>query len=240
MPLGARGQARREERRDRREDRRDDRGPGAAVAMGAVVGGLGGAAVAGAVHNRRHDSPERPSGGGGGHPNEIGGPKTFIMREKLLRFGDDFTINKATRRHEKGEPAFYADNKLLRVRDTFLLQTYDRPRRTLYKIQERKMRVRDAMTIEDDDGNKVAEIKKRTVGVVRDNYVVKVRGTTDWQVHGTILEHDYRINEGGRQVVHVHKNWVAPIRDCYMIDVHSTNDVALALCVCIALDSMED
>lgn len=37
------------------------------------------------------------------------------------------------------------------------------------------------MAIEDSDGNKVAELKKRIVGVVRDNYVVKIRGDRDWR-----------------------------------------------------------
>jgi len=235
MPLGARGHARREERRERRQDRRQGRSPAAAMAVGAVAG----AAVASAAVSNRPSSHSPPPSGHGHHPDEIGGPTTFIMREKLLRFGDDFTINKASRRHERGEPYYYADNKILRVRETFKLQTYERPRRTLYKIQDRMMRLRDSMAIEDDNGNKVAEIKKRKIGVVRDNYVVKIRGDRDWQVHGTILEHDYRINEDGRPIVHVHKNWIAPIRDCYMIDVHSSDEVALALCVCIALDAMD-
>ena len=37
------------------------------------------------------------------------------------------------------------------------------------------------MAIEDSSGHKIAELKKRTVGVVRDNFVVKIRGDRDWR-----------------------------------------------------------
>eukprot|EP00536_Pseudo-nitzschia_multiseries_P002019 jgi/Psemu1/301174/fgenesh1_kg.27_\ len=161
------------------------------------------------------------------------------MREKLLTFGDDFTINKMSRRRGKGKPAYYANNKVLRLRETFNLQTC-RGGKTLYQIQERKLRIRDSMAIEDANGHKIAEIKKRAIGIVRDNFVVKVKGDTDWQVHGSILEHNFTIKEHGREIVKVHKKWIAPIRDCYFIDVHGTDDVPLALMVVIGLEAMTD
>ena len=37
------------------------------------------------------------------------------------------------------------------------------------------------MAIEDSNGDKVAELKKRVIGVVRDNFVVKIRGDRDWR-----------------------------------------------------------
>eukprot|EP00536_Pseudo-nitzschia_multiseries_P007845 jgi/Psemu1/240606/estExt_Genewise1.C_1890030 len=161
------------------------------------------------------------------------------MKEKLLAFGDSFTINRVTRRHQRGRPAYYANNKVLRLRETFHLQA-SRSGPSLYTIQERKLRVRDSMAIEDGDGKKIAEIKKRAIGVVRDNFVVKVKGDKNWQIHGSILQHDFTIKEGGQEIVKVHKNWIAPIRDCYFIDVHGTDDVALALMVVIGLEAMTD
>ena len=99
------------------------------------------------------------------------------MREKLLTFGKDFEIKEASHRRggKLGDTAFYVDNKVLRARETFNLRE-SRHGDVLYQIQERKLRARDAMKIEDGDGEKVAEIKKRAVGLVRDNYLVKVRG----------------------------------------------------------------
>mmetsp|Transcript_35064 Transcript_35064/g.76740 ORF Transcript_35064/g.76740 Transcript_35064/m.76740 type:complete len:235 (+) Transcript_35064:107-811(+) len=233
MRRGAR-QERRENRRENRQERREDRGPGAAVAVGAVTGALAGVAIHSARNGSRSPSPDNSDA-----PSEDdSGPKTFAMREKLLAFGDDFTINKMSRRRGRGKPAYYSNNKIFRARETFYLKSLEGE--NLYKIQDRVARLRDSMAIEDDDGNKVAEIKKRAVGVVRDNFVVKIRDDTNWQVHGSILEHEFTIKEDGREIVTVHKKWIAPVKDRYFIDVDGTDDVALALCVVIALETMTE
>jgi len=210
--------------RANRQDRRDDRGPAAKVVVGAA-----------AVKHRR----DKKGSDSESSSDDEDGPKTFAMREKLLTFGNDFTINKMSRRRGKGKPAYYCDNKVVRIRETFNLKS-SRAGRTLYSIQEKKARVRDSMEIEDDDGKRVAEIKKRSVGVVRDNFVVKIRGEDNWQVHGSVLEHDFTIKEDGREIVKVHKNWVTPIKDCYFIDIHGTDDMALALMVVIGIESLTD
>ncbi|CAB9507693.1 Pfam:DUF567 [Seminavis robusta] len=148
-----------------------------------------------ARQERRHERREERNG----EEEEDEGPKTYAMREKLLLdIGDDFNINRMHRRRGCGEAAFIANNKVLRLRETFNLQTSDRE--TLYQIQERKMRARDATAVEDADVHKVAEIKKKVVGLVRDNFVVKVRGDTNWVINGSILEHDFTILEDDREI----------------------------------------
>jgi len=218
------------DREERKEDHREDKSSGADAVLGAAAG----AGVPVAANYKRHgdSSPSDDKGSSDGND----GLQTFAMREKLLTFGNDFTINKL---NGKRTPAFYTSNKFLRMRGTFTLQDR-RGGKILYQIQERKLRVRDSMAIEDAQGDKIAEIKKIVVGVVRDNYVVKVRGDENWQVHGSILEHDFTIKEDGREIVKVHKKWVAPIKDCYFIDIHGTDNVALALMVVIGLESMSN
>jgi uncharacterized protein YxjI len=216
------------DRQERREDRREDRGPAGKV--------LAGAAVVGAVKGRRGGDDGSDSGSSS---DEGDGPKTYAMREKLLTFGSDFTINKMSRRRGKGKPAFWANNKVLRARETFYLQE-SRGGKMLYQIQERKMRLRDSMAIENEDGDKIAEIKKKAIGVVRDNFVVKIRGEDNWKCHGSILEHDFTIKEDGKEIIKVHKNWISPIKDCYFIDIHGTDDVALALMVVIGLEALTE
>eukprot|EP00956_Cyclotella_meneghiniana_P010437 scaffold14511_cov55-Cyclotella_meneghiniana.AAC.7 len=194
---------------------------------------------------RREDRQEaRQERRGDGEDEEFddSGPASYVMREKLLAFGNDFEIKKASRRQggRIGPTAFYVDNKVVRIRETFNLRK-SRGGDTLYQIQERKARIRDAMAIEDSNGDKVAELKKRVIGVVRDNFVVKIRGDRDWQVHGSILEHDFKIKEGGRSIVTVHKNWIAPIKDAYFIDIdEDCDDEGLAVMVVIGLESLTE
>jgi len=222
-------------------ERRNRRGIAAAVAGGAAVVG-GAVAVGAAVKHHRDKKGSGSSSSSSGSEEEEGGPHTYAMREKLLAIiADDFTINrmvKGRRKRGKGKPAFYCRNKVIRVRDTFQLQSLDGD--VLYEIQERKARVRDAMAIHDGSGDKVAEILKRAVGVVRDNYTVKVRGERNWEIHGSILEHDYTFREGGRVIATIHEKWIAPVQDCYFIDIKEGEDHALVLCCAIALDCIED
>jgi len=210
---------------------------------GRIIAGaaVGGAAVGAVVRRRRKkkDGSGSESCSDSSDDEDNNGPRTFAMREKLLlTIGDNWKINRMYRNRERGEPAYFANNKVLRVRETFELQTLERE--TLYQIQDRVARVRDAMAIEDANGDKVAEIKKKVIGIVRDNFVVKVREDTDWIIHGTVLEHDYTIKENGRRIVMVHKKWIAPIQDCYFIDIEPGVDEGLALSVCIALEAMDD
>lgn len=191
---------------------------------------------------RRENRQERRGNNGGGEDDDDDeGPVSYVMREKLLAFGNDFEIKKASRRHggRIGRCAYYIDNKIVRIRQTYNIRESPRGE-VLYQIQERKMRLRDSMAIEDSDGNKVAEIKKRVIGVVRDNFVVKVRdGNTNWQVHGSILEHNFTIKEGGKSIVTVHKNWIAPIKDAYFIDIdEDCPDNALAVMVVVGLEDL--
>ncbi|VEU36245.1 unnamed protein product [Pseudo-nitzschia multistriata] len=237
MPLGGRlrREGRREARREHREERKEHIPPAVKTAVVMGTGAGLGIAVARRAKAKRSGSPDSSSSS----DEDDNAPKTFAMKEKLLAFGDSFTINRVSRRHQRGRPAYYANNKVMRLRETFHLQA-SRSGPTLYCIQDRKLRIRDSMAIEDADGRKVAEIKKKVIGIVRENFVVKIKDETNWQIHGSILEHDFTIKENGREIVKVHKNWIAPIRDCYFIDIHGTDDVPLALTVVIGLEAMSE
>ena len=152
MPRFAeRRQERREHRQDRREERKARRRGSSKHSVASSVS---------STSSSDSDSSEAFN-------------NTYVMREKLLAFGDDFEIKKASHRRggRVGHTAYYVDAKVLRARDTIKLRE-SKHGKVLYQIQERKMRLRDAMAIEDDDGRKIAELKKREVGLVRDNFVV--------------------------------------------------------------------
>lgn len=177
-----------------------------------------------------------------GDEEEDDGPIVYAMKEKLIHIiKDNFTIKrmvKGRRRLERGKPAFKCENKVVHLRDTFELQSLEGE--TLYTIQERKLRIRDSIKITDKKGDEVAKMKKREIGVAKDHYVVQIKGERNWEIHGSILKHDYTIREGGKVVATIHDKWIAPVKDCYFIDIDKGKDTALALCVCIALDSIED
>jgi len=245
-----RRQARRENRQENRQDRRSNRhGSIKSSYKDSVTSSCSSKSSKGSCKSSHssHKSSCKSSfssscSSKGSQTSHGDGNNTFVMREKLLTFGKDFEIKEASHRRggHTGETKFYVDNKVLRVRETFNIRS-SRHGEVLYQVQERKLRVRDTMKIEDGSGKEIANIKKRAVGVVRDNFVVKVRGDRDWQIHGAILDHDFTVKENGKTIVKVHKNWVTPIKDCYFIDIdEDCDDKALALMVVIGLEDMSE
>jgi uncharacterized protein YxjI len=146
------------------------------------------------------------------------------MQEKLFAIGDDFWIE------TDGERAFKVDGKAVRFRDTLVLQTPGGD--DLYKIQEKKLSVRDKMEIE-RDGRTVATIKKALVSPIHDRYSIEVEGGSELSAKGNIVEHEYEVERDGEKVAEISKRWFR-VRDTYGIEIDPGEDAALiAATVCI-------
>ena len=107
----------------------------------------------------------------------------------------------------------------------------------LCQIQERMLRIKDVMAIEDGQGNKIAEVKKALITPLRDRWTVKIRDGADLDVQGNILDHEYEIKEGRRKVAEVSKKWFR-VRDTYGVEVAPDQEDAVILAVTVALDNM--
>ena len=95
------------------------------------------------------------------------------------------------------------------MRETFILE--DASGNELSKIQEKKLTVRDKMTIE--RGSTTATVRKRLLGI-RDHYIIEVEGGEDLKAHGNIVDHEYEIERDGDTVATVSKKWFR-VRDTY-------------------------
>jgi uncharacterized protein YxjI len=153
----------------------------------------------------------------------------YRMQEKIFSIGDDYWIE-----NNHGERIFKVDGKALRVRETMIIE--DTAGAELCKIQQKKLRVRDTMEIE-RHGDTLATVKKALVAPLRQRYSVDVRGGDDLEVHGNIVEHEYRIERGGHKVAEVSKRWFR-VRETYGIEILPGQDDALVLAVAACLDRM--
>ena len=171
---------------------------------------------------RREERREERHGGGGA--------TTYRMRQKLVSIGDDYWIE-----DEQGNRAFKVDGKALRIRDTLAFE--DASGRELLKIQERMMRVRDTIEIEDADGHTVATVKKAMITPLRERFDVEVENGPDLDVQGNIVDHEYRIEQGGSKVGEISKKWFR-IADTYGVEVSPGQDPVLILAITAVLDSM--
>jgi uncharacterized protein YxjI len=158
------------------------------------------------------------------------GRTAYRMRQKLVSIGDDFWIE-----DEQGRHAFKVNGKAMRVRDTLILE--DAAGNELLKLQERKLRVRDTMEIEDPSGQTVATVKKAMISPLRERFNVDVPDGEDMEVQGNIVDHEYRISQGGEEVAEVSKRWFR-IADTYGVEVVDGHNVVLILAVTAVIDSM--
>ena len=158
------------------------------------------------------------------------GPQRYQMREKLVSIGDDFWIE-----NEQGQRAYKVDGKVLRVRNTFNLE--DAQGHVVAQVQERMLRARDSMAIE-RDGQKIAEVHKAFVNVLRDRFrIVQPGGGPDLEARGNILDHEYAISQNGHRVAEISKKWFR-VRDTYGIEIERGYDSAMILMVTICIDQM--
>jgi uncharacterized protein YxjI len=156
----------------------------------------------------------------------LNGPR-FQMREKLLAIGDDFWIE-----DDHGTRVYKVNGKAARARETFILE--DAEGHEVSKIQEKKLSVRDKMTIE--RGSTRATVHKRLIGI-RDHYVIEVDGGEDLKAHGNIVDHEYEIERDGDTVATVSKKWIR-VRDSYGVQLAEGQDVPLILAITVCVDAM--
>jgi uncharacterized protein YxjI len=149
------------------------------------------------------------------------------LRERLISIGDDYWIT-----DQDGTKRFKVNGKAIRLRDTWVLE--DASGREVARIRERKLSIRDAITIE--IGDTEARVKKALVGI-RDRFHVEVEDGPDLKVHGNIVDHEYEIERHGDEIATVSKKWFRA-RDTYGISVNDPADIILVLAVAVAVDAL--
>jgi uncharacterized protein YxjI len=152
----------------------------------------------------------------------------YQMRERVFAIGDDFWIETGG-----GERAFKVNGKALRLRKTLVVES--RSGEELFTVRERKLSVRDKMTIE-RHGDTAATVKKALIGL-RERYNVDLDGGGELRAKGNIVDHEYEIERDGRTVAQVSKRWFR-IRDTYGIEVASGENDALLIAVTVCIDQM--
>jgi uncharacterized protein YxjI len=150
------------------------------------------------------------------------------MRERVFAIGDDFWVETGD-----GERAFKVDGKALRVRKTLVVEAPSGEE--LFTVRERKLTVRDKMTIE-RDGDTAATVKKALIGL-RERYNIDLDGGGELHTKGNIVDHDYEIERDGRTVARVSKHWFRA-RDTYGIEIASGENDAFLIAVTVCIDQM--
>jgi uncharacterized protein YxjI len=151
----------------------------------------------------------------------------YVLRQKLLSFGDDFTI-----RDEAGNDAYFVDGKAFSFGDQ--LSFRDMAGHELAFIKQKVFSW--GPTYEIHRGGAVAAVVKRELfSFIHHRFTVDVPGPDDLEASGSFTDHEYTFTRGDRAVAYVSKRWFS-WADTYGIEVAPGEDDVLILASAVVID----
>lgn len=151
----------------------------------------------------------------------------YVMRERILSLGDDFTI-----RNADGQDVYYVDGKAFSFGDK--LSFKDMAGREVALIDQKLLSIGPQYEII-RGGEVVAVVKKKLLTLVHARFTVDVPGPHDLEARGNFLDHEYTFQRGARDVARVSKRWFS-FTDTYGIDVDEGEDDVLILASAVVID----
>lgn len=151
----------------------------------------------------------------------------YVMKQKILAWGDDFTI-----KDEHGRDAFHVDGKVFSFGDK--LKVHGPGGEELAVIDQKMLSIGPTYEIY-RGGKHVATVKKKLLTFFRDKFYVDVPGPDDLEVHGSILDREYTFTRHGKTVASVSKRFFS-FRDSYGIDVAEGEDDVLIVAAAVVID----
>lgn len=151
----------------------------------------------------------------------------YVMRQKLLSIGDDFTIKDA-----EGRDVLYIDGKVFSIGDKLIFK--DGEGREVARVTERLLSIGPAWEVS-RDGRPYATVKKSLFSPLHAKFSVDVPGPDDLEARGNLLEHEYTFTRDGQVVAEVSKKWFS-WTDSYGVDVAEGEDDVLLLACAVVID----
>lgn len=153
----------------------------------------------------------------------------YVMRKQLFAIGDDYWIE-----DEQGQRVFRVDGKVLRIRQTFVME--DAAGTQLATIKKPLVSFRDRMDVE-MGGQAAAKVRKALFAPLRQRFDVELGDGSHLRIQGNITEHEYDVLRGDQPIATISKKWFS-IRDTYAVDVSPQENVPLILALTVAVDWM--
>ncbi|MEO6711497.1 MAG: LURP-one-related family protein [Planctomycetota bacterium] len=149
------------------------------------------------------------------------------MQQKLLSFGDDYTV-----KDESGRDLYFVDGKVFTLRD--MLEIQDTQGNQLVRITRRILAWGPTYEIA-RDGETIAVVQKRLFTFFHCRFTVDVPGPDDLEAKGDFFEYEYEFKRHGRCVATVSKRFFA-FRDTYGLEFDDGEDPVLLLAAAVVID----
>lgn len=151
----------------------------------------------------------------------------YLMRERILSWGDDFTIKDGN-----GNDVFVVDGKVFSFGDK--LSFKDRTGEEVAFIDQKLLSFGPQYEIR-RGSETIAIVRKHLFTLFRARFTVDVPGPNDLEARGNFLDHEYAFERGGREVARVSKKWFS-LADTYAVDIDEGEDDVLILASAVVID----
>jgi uncharacterized protein YxjI len=152
----------------------------------------------------------------------------YVMRQKLLSWGGDFTI-----RDETGRDVFFVEAQVLSLGKQLSFQ--DMEGNELAYIRQELLSW--GPTYEITSGDKlVATVKKELFTLFNCRFMVDVPGPDDLEAEGDLLDNEYVFSRHGEPVARVSKKWF-DWSDTYGVETADEENDVLVLASAVVIDA---
>jgi uncharacterized protein YxjI len=151
----------------------------------------------------------------------------YVMRQKLLSWGDDFVI-----KDQMVQDVFYVDGKAFSLGHQLSFQ--DMQGNELAFIRQKLLAWGPTYEIY-RRGELRAIVKKAIFTLFNCRFSVDVPGPDDPEANGDFTDHEYRFERAGRTVAVVSKRWFS-WADTYGVDIAEGEDDILILASTVVID----
>lgn len=151
------------------------------------------------------------------------------LRQRLISIGEDYDVTDAA-----GTKRYHVDGKVLRIRQTFVIEDADG--NEVATVKQKLIALRRTMFVE-RGGREIATIRKALFAPLRDKWTIEVEDGAELSATGNILDHEYTVRRGDDVIATISKRWFT-IRDTYGVDVRAGEDEALIVAIVVAIDEM--
>ena len=153
----------------------------------------------------------------------------YVLRQKLLAFGDDFTI-----RDEAGTDRYFVDGKAFSLGDKLSFQ--DMNGTELVRIEQKLLSLKTTYRILRGE-EVVATVVKKPFTFFREVFEVEDAAPGDLDAEGDFLDREYTFTRDGRPVGRVSKQFFS-LSDSYGVEVADGEDDVLLLAVTVVIDQI--
>ncbi|MCI0343729.1 MAG: LURP-one-related family protein [Planctomycetales bacterium] len=151
----------------------------------------------------------------------------YVMKEKWLSFGDDFSIEDAD-----GNEAFFVDGAAFSFGKKLSFQ--DMQGNELAYIAQKLLSWGPTYEVW-YGGNLAAVVKQKLFTFFKSRFTVDVPGPDDLEAEGDFMAHEYSFTRHGHPVAQVSKQWFT-WTDTYGIEVGEGEDDVLILACAVVID----